>query len=90
MLLNFSILIFIVGLVITVFEGLSYDWWSARSVKVGDSVWVHGSPITEIQDVELTCPVPQITILFGFTGAFAGVNYLACTYLLYDRIIARS
>ena len=82
MLLNISIVLFIVGLVIKVVDGLWDAVLAERSIKVSS---VPGR-IPKLGKQRLTATWETI-ILLSVAAGFAGINYLACTLMLYRRLI---
>ncbi|KAK3390635.1 hypothetical protein B0H63DRAFT_466188 [Podospora didyma] len=61
MLLNVSVILFITGIVILLFDSLGSFNWTDRAVK--------------------------IVVLFSVAGAFSGLNYLTCSFMLYRRTV---
>lgn len=79
MLLNFSIIVAVVGLAVLVVDKASKSEWSNADVQVGSRNIVIG----QVQEADCL----KILAIFASAGIFAASNYLFSTMLLYSRTL---
>lgn len=79
MLLNFSIILAVVGLAVLVVDKAIKSGWSNADVQVGSRNIVVG----EVQEADCL----KILAIFVSAGIFAASNYLFSTMLLYSRTL---
>ena len=83
MLLNFSVILAVLGLAVLVVDRARKSAWADADVQVGSVLEIH---LSAKEPYTLTSS-PKILAIFASAGVFAASNYLFATMFLYSRTL---